>query len=199
MSRQVCTTPSLEQAQIGNQPQLQPLTANTTGDPRSIYLFGSLKNLIQDCRWNDASTYDKGWATTTNISVIWEWTWRWEFCRGRSISTRQVISRYVFCWSSVILSLQVIVLLKLTWTRNQFFLYTPVPLTTLLSFIGDALVPTLVLTTQTPSIFPYPPCLRGPFPILEALTATALWSLSYLFRDFLYVTALFTVSFLLSY
>ena len=35
----------LEQAQIGNQPQLQTLTVNTTGDPRYIYLYGSLKNL----------------------------------------------------------------------------------------------------------------------------------------------------------
>jgi hypothetical protein len=49
-----------------------------------------------------------------------------------------------------------------------------------------------VFTTQTPSPFPYPPFL--PFPILEALTATALWSLSYLLRDFLYATALFIVS-----
>ena len=40
------TSPSLEQVQIGNQPQLQPLTANTTGYPRSIYLYESLKNLI---------------------------------------------------------------------------------------------------------------------------------------------------------
>ena len=72
------------------------------------------------------------------------------------------------------------------------FLYTLVPLTTLLSFICLALVPTLVSTTETPSLFPYPPYL--PFPILEALTATALWSLSYLLRDFLYATALFIVS-----
>ena len=114
---------------------------------------------------------------------------------GWSISERQVISRYVFCWSSVILSLQVIVLPKLTWTRNQIFLYTPVPFTTLLSFICVALVPTLVLTTQTPSIFPYLPCL--PFPIFEAVTVTALWFLSYLLRDFLYATALFVVSFFL--
>ena len=76
------------------------------------------------------------------------------------------------------------------------FLYTVVPLTTLLSFICLALVPTLVFTTKTPSLFPYPPYL--PFPVLEALTATALWSLSYLLRDFLYATALFIVpSFLL--
>ena len=74
----------------------------------------------------------------------------------------------------------------------MLLLYTVVPLTTLFSFICLALVPTLVLTTQTPSIFPYPPCL--PFPILETLTATALWSLSYLLRDFLYATALFIVS-----
>ena len=72
------------------------------------------------------------------------------------------------------------------------FLYTVVPLTTLLSFICFALVPTLVVPMQTPSLFPYPPYL--PFPILEALTATALWSLSYLLRDFLYATALFIVS-----
>ena len=71
-------------------------------------------------------------------------------------------------------------------------MYTVVPLTTLLSFICLALVPTLVFTTQTPSLFPYPPYL--PFPILEALTATALWSLSYLLRDFLFATALFIVS-----
>jgi hypothetical protein len=76
------------------------------------------------------------------------------------------------------------------------FLYTVVPLTTLLSFICLALVPTLVFTTQTPSLFPYPPYL--PFPILEALTATALWSLSYLIRDFLYATALFIVPSFLS-
>jgi hypothetical protein len=68
---------------------------------------------------------------------------------------------------------------------------TVVPLTTLLSFICLALVPTLVFATQMPSLFPYPPYL--PFPILEALTATALWSLSYLLRDFLYATALFIV------
>ena len=74
------------------------------------------------------------------------------------------------------------------------FLYTVVPLTTLLSFICLALVP--ALATQTPSLFPYPPYL--PFPILEALTATALWSLSYLLREFLYATALFVVSFLSS-
>ena len=72
------------------------------------------------------------------------------------------------------------------------FFYTVVPLTTLLSFICLALVPTLVFTTQTPSLFPYPPYL--PFPILETLTATALWSLSYLLRDFLYATAHFIVS-----
>jgi hypothetical protein len=79
------------------------------------------------------------------------------------------------------------------------FLYTVVPLTTLFSFICLALVPTLLAsTTQTPSLFPYPPYL--PFPILEALTATALWSLSYLLRDFLYATALFVVpSFLSSF
>ena len=71
--------------------------------------------------------------------------------------------------------------------------YTLVPLTTLLSFICLALVPnTLVFTTRTPSHFPYPPYL--PFPVPEALTATALWSLSYLLRDFLYATALFIVS-----
>lgn len=61
-------------------------------------------------------------------------------------------------------------------------------MTTLLSFISLALVPTLVLPSQTPSLFPYPPYL--PFPILEALTATALWSLSYLLRDFLYAAVL---------
>ena len=72
------------------------------------------------------------------------------------------------------------------------FLYTLVPLTTLLSFICLALVPTLFFTTESPSLFPYPPYL--PFPILEALTATALWSLSYLLRDFLYATTLFIVS-----
>ena len=71
------------------------------------------------------------------------------------------------------------------------FLYTVVPLSTFLSFICLALVPTLVFTTQTPSLFPYPPYL--PFPILEILTATALWSLSYLLRDFLYATAHFIV------
>ena len=32
------TTRSLEQAHIGNQLPLQPLTANTTGDPRSTDL-----------------------------------------------------------------------------------------------------------------------------------------------------------------
>jgi hypothetical protein len=73
------------------------------------------------------------------------------------------------------------------------FLYTVVPVTTLLSFICLALVPTLVFPTQThSSLFPYPPYL--PFPVLEALTATALWSLSYLLRDFLYATTLFIVS-----
>jgi len=83
--------------------------------------------------------------------------------------------------------------------RNLLLLYTVVPLTTLLSFICLALVPTLLVsTTQTPSLFPYPPYL--PFPILEVLTATALWSLSYLLRDFLYATALFIVpSFLSSF
>ena len=66
------------------------------------------------------------------------------------------------------------------------------PLTTLLSFVCLALVPTLVFTTQAPSRFPYSPYL--PFPVLEVLTATALWSLSYLLRDFLYATALFITS-----
>jgi hypothetical protein len=75
-------------------------------------------------------------------------------------------------------------------------LYTVVPLTTLLSFMCLALVPRLVLTQETPSLFPYPPYL--PFPILEVLTATALWSLSYLLRDFFYATALFIASFLSS-
>ena len=78
--------------------------------------------------------------------------------------------------------------------RNLVLLYTVVPLTTLFSFICLALVPTLVFTTETPSLFPYPPYL--PFPVLEVLTATALWSLSYLLRDFLYATALFIASFL---
>ena len=68
-------------------------------------------------------------------------------------------------------------------------LHTVVPLTTLFSFICLALVPTLVFTADKPSRFPYPPYL--PFPILEVVTATALWSLSYLLRDFLYATALF--------
>ena len=72
------------------------------------------------------------------------------------------------------------------------FWYTVVPLTTLLSFIFLALVPTLAFTTQSPSLFPYPPYL--PFPILEVLTATTLWSLSYLLRDFIYATALFIAS-----
>ena len=81
--------------------------------------------------------------------------------------------------------------------RNLLFLYTVVPLTTLLSFICFALVPTIVFTTQTPSLFPYPPYL--PFPVLEVLTATALWSLSYLLRDFLYATAFFIVSSLSSF
>ena len=55
-----------------------------------------------------------------------------------------------------------------------------------------ALVPTLVFTTQTPLLFLYLTYL--PFPILEALTAAAFWSLSYLLRDFLYATAPFIVS-----
>ncbi|KAF8797555.1 hypothetical protein BYT27DRAFT_7204351 [Phlegmacium glaucopus] len=80
--------------------------------------------------------------------------------------------------------------------RNLLLLYTVVPLTTLFSFICLALVPTLVFPTKTPSLFPYPPYLS--FPILEVLTATALWSLSYLLRDFLYATALFIASFTIS-
>ena len=49
-----------------------------------------------------------------------------------------------------------------------------------------------MLTIPTDSRFPYPPYL--PFPILEVLTSTALWSLSYLLRDFLYATTLFITS-----
>jgi len=77
--------------------------------------------------------------------------------------------------------------------RNLLLLYTVVPSTTLLSFICLALVPALVFPAQSPSLFPYPPYL--PSPILEVLTATALWSLSYLLRDFLYAIALFIASF----
>ena len=72
------------------------------------------------------------------------------------------------------------------------FLYTLVPLTTSLLFICLALVPTLVFTTETPSLSPYSPYLLSP--IIEAPTTTALWSPSYLLRDFLYATALFIVS-----
>ncbi|KAF9562887.1 hypothetical protein CPC08DRAFT_706404, partial [Agrocybe pediades] len=66
--------------------------------------------------------------------------------------------------------------------------YTFVPLTTLLAFILLGLLPTIAYHNIPKSTFPYPPYL--PFPLPEIIAATALWSLSYLLRDFLYATSL---------
>jgi hypothetical protein len=63
-----------------------------------------------------------------------------------------------------------------------------VPLSALLAFVSLALLPVFAFPTRHTSPFPYPPYL--PFPLPEVLTATALWSLSYLLRDFLYASAL---------
>ncbi|KAF8154141.1 hypothetical protein B0H34DRAFT_78984 [Crassisporium funariophilum] len=78
--------------------------------------------------------------------------------------------------------------------KNLILLYTLVPLSTVLTFLILALLPTLFFPSHTPSLFPYPPYL--PFPIPEVLTATALWSLAYLLRDVLYATALALTSLL---
>ncbi|KAF8176264.1 hypothetical protein BJ912DRAFT_987198 [Pholiota molesta] len=72
--------------------------------------------------------------------------------------------------------------------KNLLLLYTLVPLSALLAFVSLALLPVFAFPTRHTSPFPYPPYL--PFPLPEVLTATALWSLSYLLRDFLYASAL---------
>ncbi|KAF8968856.1 hypothetical protein BDZ97DRAFT_1915913 [Flammula alnicola] len=77
---------------------------------------------------------------------------------------------------------------------NLLLLYTLVPLSSVLAFVLLALLPVFAFSSQSPSPFPYPPYL--PFPLPEVFTATALWSLSYLLRDFLYATSLFNTSFI---
>ncbi|KIM41803.1 hypothetical protein M413DRAFT_445020 [Hebeloma cylindrosporum] len=72
--------------------------------------------------------------------------------------------------------------------QSLLLLYTFVPFTAILAFIFLGLLPTLAFPSSSPSPFPYPPYL--PFPLPEVCTATALWSLSYLIRDFLYATSL---------
>jgi len=72
--------------------------------------------------------------------------------------------------------------------KNLLLLYTFVPFTAILSFIFLGLLPILAFPSSSPSPFPYPPYL--PFPLPEVCTAAALWSLSYLVRDFLYATSL---------
>ncbi|KAF8900173.1 hypothetical protein CPB84DRAFT_1055945 [Gymnopilus junonius] len=76
--------------------------------------------------------------------------------------------------------------------KNLIILYTLVPLSTLLAFVLLAILPVLAFPSSSHSLFPYPPYL--PFPIPEVSTAMALWSLSYLIRDFLYSTSLVATS-----
>ncbi|KDR78338.1 hypothetical protein GALMADRAFT_138438 [Galerina marginata CBS 339.88] len=72
--------------------------------------------------------------------------------------------------------------------KRLVVLYTLVPLSTLLAIVLLALLATFAFPSSSPSQFPYPPYL--PFPLPEVITSTALWSLSYLVRDFLYATSL---------
>lgn len=72
--------------------------------------------------------------------------------------------------------------------NNLLLLYTFVPFTAILAFLFLGLLPILAFPSSSPSPFPYPPYL--PFPLPEVCTGTALWSLSYLVRDFLYATSL---------
>ena len=72
--------------------------------------------------------------------------------------------------------------------KTLLLLYTFVPFTAILAFLFLGLLPTLAFPSSSPSPFPYPPYL--PFPLPEICTAMALWSLSYLLRDFLYATSL---------
>jgi len=72
--------------------------------------------------------------------------------------------------------------------KTLLLLYTFVPFTAILAFLFLGLLPTLAFPSSSPSPFPYPPYL--PFPLPEICTAMALWSLSYLLRDFLYAASL---------
>lgn len=76
--------------------------------------------------------------------------------------------------------------------KNLLLLYTLVPISALFAFVSLALLPVFAFPKLQPSPFPYPPYL--PFPLPEVLIATALWSLSYLLRDFLYAAALSLIS-----
>ncbi|KAF5329652.1 hypothetical protein D9619_008923 [Psilocybe cf. subviscida] len=79
--------------------------------------------------------------------------------------------------------------------KNLFLLYSLVPLSAGIAFILLALIPAFVLPHKTQSLYPYPPYL--PYPLPEVFTTVALWSLSYLLRDFLYGVALFVTSWVL--
>ncbi|KAF9481582.1 hypothetical protein BDN70DRAFT_991745 [Pholiota conissans] len=73
--------------------------------------------------------------------------------------------------------------------KNLLLLYTLVPISALMAFVSLTLLPIFAFPSRHASPFPYPPYL--PYPLPEVLTATGLWSLSYLFRDSLYAVALF--------
>jgi hypothetical protein len=67
-----------------------------------------------------------------------------------------------------------------------------VPLTFIVVFTLLALLPTIAWPIDKSSPFPYPPYL--PFPVPEFLLSIALWSLSYLLRDPLFVFSAFLSS-----
>ncbi|PPQ73807.1 hypothetical protein CVT24_007259 [Panaeolus cyanescens] len=80
--------------------------------------------------------------------------------------------------------------------KRLITLYTLVPLSTILTFVFLALLPIVALPEASPSSPPFPYPRYVPYPLPEILTAAALWSLSYLLRDFFYTVPLTCVSFL---
>ncbi|PPQ75665.1 hypothetical protein CVT26_001893 [Gymnopilus dilepis] len=78
--------------------------------------------------------------------------------------------------------------------RHLVILYSLVPLSTFFAFVVLLILPILAFPSSSHSLFPYPPYL--PFPIPEVVVAMALWSISYLLRDFLYSVSLAITSWL---